>query len=258
MKKFYFSLVVAFMAMTTVASAQFVQSQTTTPSNSTTGNVFSSMTTDDYNRIYVGYNPSKITWSEYQSEYEECYPLKHGITVGYLHGSNIVKNLPLYIEWGANFQYLFGKEEYRENGYDYYYKETVKMNIYSLNIPVNLAFRFSFKDNNISLTPYMGLNFRVNVAGNIKYEGVEEGLYGDDEWDEEYNIFSKDEEDGFGNEALKRFQVGFNVGVNFSYKAFNIGVGYVTDFSKIGNWNDDEDKVNGKLGVTTLSLGINF
>jgi hypothetical protein len=57
---------------------------------------------------------------------------------------------------------------------------------------------------------------------------------------------------------LKRFQVGFNVGVNFSYKAFNIGVGYVTDFSKIGNWNDDEDKVNGKLGVTTLSLGINF
>lgn len=258
MKKFYFSLVVAFMAMTTVASAQFVQSQTTTPSNSTTGNVFSSMTTDDYNRIYVGYNPSKITWSEYQSECEECYPLKHGITVGYLHGSNIVKNLPLYIEWGANFQYLFGKEEYRENGYDYYYKETVKMNIYSLNIPVNLAFRFSFKDNNISLTPYMGLNFRVNVAGNIKYEGVEEGLYDDDEWNEKYNIFSKDEEDGFGDEALKRFQVGFNVGVNFSYKAFNIGVGYVTDFSKIANWNDGGEKLNGKLGVTTLSLGINF
>lgn len=105
----------------------------------------------------------------------------------------------------------------------------------------------------------MGLNFRVNVAGNIKYECVEEDdYYCDDEWNEKYNIFSKDEEDGFGDEALKRFQVGFNVGVNFSYKAFNIGVGYVTDFSKIGNWNDDEDKVNGKLGVTTLSLGINF
>ena len=103
----------------------------------------------------------------------------------------------------------------------------------------------------------MGLNFRVNVAGNIKYEGVVENYYGDDEWDEEYNIFNH-EEDGFGDYSFKRFQVGFNVGVNFSYKAFNIGVGYVTDFSKIGNWNDDEDKVNGKLGVTTLSLGINF
>lgn len=254
MKKFYFSLVVAFMAMTTVASAQFVQSQTTTPSNSTTGNVFSSMTTDDYNRIYVGYNPSKITWSEYQSDYEECYPLKHGITVGYLHGSNIVKNLPLYIEWGANFQYLFGKEHFSEEGW----KKTYSTNVYSVNVPVNLAFRFSFMDNDLSITPYLGVNLRLNVAGKWRTQG-EEYSYGEwYDWDEEYNIFSKDEEDGFGDEALKRFQVGFNVGVNFSYKAFNIGVGYVTDFSKIVNWKEDGDKLNGKLGVTTLSLGINF
>ncbi|MBR5201056.1 MAG: hypothetical protein IKW31_04825 [Alistipes sp.] len=256
MKKFYFSLVVAFMAMTTVASAQFVQSETTTQQpKSTTGNVFSSMTTDDYNRIYVGYNPSKITWSEYQSDYESSFPLKHGITVGYLHGSNIVKNLPLYIEWGANFQYHFGK--YHESDDDW--EETRKINIYSINLPVNLAFRFSFKNNNVSLTPYMGLNFRVNVAGNLKFEGVyEDDYYGDDEWDYEYNIFSKDEEDGMGDYAFKRFQVGFNVGVNFSYKAFNIGVGYVADFSKIVNWEEDGEKLTGKFGVTTLSLGINF
>lgn len=254
MKKFYFSLVVAFMAMTTVASAQFVQSQTTTQSKSTTGNVFSSMTTDDYNRIYVGYNPSKITWSEYQSDYEEGYPLKHGITVGYLHGSNIVKNLPLYIEWGANFQYLFGKEHFSDDDW----KETYSTNVYSVNVPVNLAFRFSFMDNGLSITPYLGLNLRLNVAGKWRTQG-EEYYYGEwEDWDEEYNIFSKDEEDGLGDFAFKRFQVGFNVGVNFSYKAFNIGVGYVTDFSKIANWDDGGEKLNGKLGVTTLSLGINF
>lgn len=253
MKKFYFSLVVAFMAMTTVASAQFVQSETTTQQpKSTTGNVFSSMTTDDYNRIYVGYNPSKITWSEYQGDYEFLFPLKHGITVGYLHGSNIVKNLPLYIEWGANFQYLFGKKHFSDDGYS----ETMNISTYSLNVPVNVAFRFSFKDNDLSITPYLGLNFRVNLAG--KYKGKYENDYYDDSGEYEYNLFSKDEEDGMGDEAFKRFQVGFNVGVNFSYKAFNIGVGYVADFSKIYNWDEGGDKLTGKLGVTTLSVGINF
>ena len=252
MKKFYFSLVVAFMAMTTVASAQFVQSETTTQPKSTSGNLFSSMTTDDYNRIYVGYNPAKIKWSEDQSAGEEYYPLKHGITVGYLRGSNIVKNLPLYIEWGANFQYLFGKERFSDDGYS----ETINISTYSLNVPVNVAFRFSFTDNDLSITPYLGLNFRVNLAG--KYKGKYESDYYGDSEEYEYNLFSKKEEDenGLGDYAWKRFQVGFNVGVSFSYKALNVGVGYVADFSKLVDY-DDED-VTGKLGVTTLSVGINF
>lgn len=249
MKKFYFSLVVAFMAMTTVASAQFVQSETTTQPKSTSGNLFSSMTTDDYNRIYVGYNPAKIKWSEDQSDMEEYYPLKHGITVGYLRGSNIVKNLPLYIEWGANFQYLFGKDHFSYDDSS----ETINISTYSLNVPVNVAFRFSFKDNDLSITPYLGLNFRVNLAG--KFKGTyEDDYYGFSE-EYEYDLFSKDEEDGLGD-YWKRFQVGFNVGVSFSYKALNLGVGYVVDFSKLVDF--DDDGPTGKLGVTTLSVGINF
>jgi opacity protein-like surface antigen len=251
MKKFYFSLVVAFMAMTTMASAQFVQSVTTTQSKSTSGNIFSSMTTDDYNRIYVGYNPTNIKWSEAQSEMEDSFPLKHGITVGYLRGSNIVKNLPLYIEWGANFQYLFGK--YHDSSD--FGEETININAFSLNIPINLAFRFSFKNNDLSITPYLGPNFRINLAGKFKLKW--EDSYGDYSEEEKYNLFSKDEDDGFGDSAWKRFQVGFNFGINLSYKALNVGVGYVTDFSKIADYDEDED-CDGKLGVTTISLGVNF
>ncbi|MBQ2365511.1 MAG: outer membrane beta-barrel protein [Alistipes sp.] len=247
MKKFYFSLVVAFMAMTTMASAQFVQSVTTTQSKSTSGNIFSSMTTDDYNRIYVGYNPTNIKWSEDIDT--DSFPLKHGITVGYLRGSNIVKNLPLYIEWGANFQYLFGK--YHDSSD--FGEETININAFSLNIPINLAFRFSFKNNDLSITPYLGPNFRINLAGKCKYE-YEDSYYGYRE-EGKYNMFSKDEDNGLGDSAWKRFQVGFNFGINLSYKALNVGIGYVTDFSKIADYDEDG---NGKLGVTTISLGVNF
>ena len=264
MKKFYLSLVVAFMSMTTIASAQFVQNDTTVQqtSNNNIGNIFRSMTTDDYNRIYVGYNPTKITWNHYQSDFDYFLPLKHGITVGYLHGSNIVKNLPLYIEWGANFQYLFGKETYTEGYSDWEYEETAKLNVFSINVPINLSFRFSFKNNALSITPYLGLNFRLNAAGTRKYECKEwyDGEF-DESYEETYKLFStKDMDDGgMGDYAFKRFQVGFNVGVGLSYKALYIGVGHVVDFSKIAKYEDFEDEnVTGKLGITTITLGINF
>ena len=56
MKKFYFFLVIAIMAMATSASAQFVQSGANNQSknNNQSGNFFSQMSTDNYSRIYVG------------------------------------------------------------------------------------------------------------------------------------------------------------------------------------------------------------
>lgn len=260
MRRFYFSLVAALIAMTTAASAQFVQNEASTQplSNNNAGNIFSSMTTENYNRIYVGYNPVKMNWEKYQSDWEDSFPIKNGVTLGYLHGSNITKNLPLYLEWGANFQYIFGKySDSYSNDYGEY-SETTKVNMFSLNVPINLAFRFSFNNNDLSITPYLGLNFRVNLAGNRKYEWEEDedGYY--EEESETLNIFSsKDfEDDGMSDYAFKRFQAGLNLGVGLTYKSVYVGVGHVIDFSKIANY-EDEDFV-GKLGVTTISLGIAF
>ena len=256
MKKFYFFLVIAMMAVATSASAQFVQSGANNQSrnNNQSGNFFSQMSTDNYSRIYVGYNPTKIKWEDHQSDIEKELPLKHGISLGYIYGANIVDSLPLYLEFGGNFQYSFGKEEYEEEDEYSYESYKYKLNMYSLNIPVNLAFRFGFNDNKVEITPYLGLNFRVNLAGNLKTETeYEDDYYGDSDTTDD-KLFDDSEEE-MGVNAFKRFQVGFNVGVNFAFSGFNIGVGYTTDFNKICSALDEYD---GKLGVTTISVGFAF
>ena len=256
MKKFYFFLVIAIMAMATSASAQFVQSGANNNgrNNNQGGNFFSQMSTDNYSRIYVGYNPTKIKWDDYQSELEKLFPLKHGVSLGYIYGANIVDSLPLYIEFGGNFQYSFGKEEYEEEDEYSYESYKYKLNMYSLNVPVNLAFRFGFNDNKVEITPYLGLNFRVNLAGNMKTEYEYENDYYSDSDSIDRKLFDDSKEE-MGVNAIKRFQVGFNVGVNFAFSGFNIGVGYTTDFNKICSALDEYD---GKLGVTTISVGFAF
>jgi hypothetical protein len=125
--------------------------------------------------------------------------------------------------------------------------------MYSLNVPVNLAFRFGFNDNKVEITPYLGLNFRVNLAGNMKTEYEYENDYYSDSDSIDRKLFDDSKEE-MGVNAFKRFQVGFNVGVNFAFSGFNIGVGYTTDFNKIC----DAYGIDGKIGVTTLSVGFAF
>lgn len=258
MKKLYYLLVVVFVAMATNVSAQFVQStneqntaNTTTKSGGS--NFFKQMSSADYNRFYVGYNPVKIKWEDSEVEWEDQLPFKNGVTVGYLHASNLVRNVPLYLEYGANFMYSFGKDEYSEDDYYGEYTQIIKANMYSINVPVNLALRLSFNNDKVAVTPYLGLNFRLNVAGNLKYEVEYDG--DSESWTNKLFDSSNDDE-AMGEYAFKRFQVGLNLGVGLTFNSFYIGVGYVTDFSKIANY-DDDDYV-GKLGVTTLSLGIAF
>lgn len=255
--------VVAFFTMATTASAQFVQSNASAPASS--GNIFASMPTDGYNRVYFSYNPVSASWSESASSNKKIIPLNHGLTLGYLRGSNIIKSLPLFVEYGANFQWLFGDSKvpyYDEYGDEF--KGNNNLNMFSINIPVNVALRLSFMNNELSVTPYLGLNGRINLGGFMKMPVAKE----DDETIScKYDLFSDEDEieevdenefsTGMGDGALKRFQIGFNCGVTLSYKAYSIGIGYVADFNNIVD-PDVDDPVTAKLGVTTISVGYNF
>ena len=244
MKKLFFLFVAC--ALATTASAQFINSVNAGTNSGSSGNVFSKMSTDDYNRIYFSYNPTAIKWSEDQSYMEDLYPMTSGLSFGYLHGSSLSQNIPLFLEYGANVQYSWGKWSDAEEDESY---ET-KMNLYSVNIPVNLALKLQF--NECALTPYLGLNFRVNAAGKCTDSYEYDGYYDYIEDTEEYNLFDKDDMDDY---PAKRFQAGINFGVGFTYKALYLGVGHVSDFSKFF---DDGDDYFGKMGVTTLTVGFNF
>lgn len=234
-------LLLAFVGLATTASAQFVNSGSSSSSSSSR---FTSVTTDGWNRLYVSYNPSKLTMD---IDGADDLDMK-GFTVGYLRGFSVTQKVPLYIEAGAAFQYRNYSDDYS----DYDYEESRKVNVMSLNIPVRLLYRFNVTDD-FSIEPFFGFDFRFNVSGKLKYEYS----YGGETESEDFNLFDKDEVNeviDYGDEidAFKRFQAGWHVGVNLSYKPVYFGVHYGKDFNEI------HDDLKMKVATTYITLGFNF
>ena len=161
----------------------------------------------------------------------------------YLKGFSVTNRLPLYVETGAALQYRSHKEEGNYGGPGYDYSDKHKM--FSLNIPVNLLYRFNVTDD-FSVSPYFGLDFRINLTGKYSWEtGM--GQYNEPQG-EDLNLFDEDE---MGKDGVwKRFQAGWHIGTNFTYKKVSLGISYGQDFNEIV-----EDC---KLSTTTVTLGFNF
>ena len=248
MKKFYSFLLVAFVAMTTDASAQFVQSTATTKSNTTT----MTSTQGDYSgsRYYVGYNPVAIKWSEDQGDMEDEVPLNKGITVGYAKRSKLdSSSLPLYYEYGCNIGYMFGSYSGEYDASSEYIKYDRSVNLLSANIPFNVT--MPIQVDNFTLMPYCGVNLRFNLLGSLDtYYECESDYYDDYSETVTLDLFDKEDFDT----PFNRFQAGLNFGVNIEFDKFNVGVGYVKDLSKLYESGD----FYGELGVTTISVGYKF
>ena len=139
-----------------------------------------------------------------------------------------------------------------------------------LTIPVNLVYGVRVNDN-LAIKPYTGFYVRVNLMGkeknewnNFNYVGTYPyGHYEEEVEEETYNLFDNGEDDMDGY-AWKRVQAGWQIGVTFDIKKFNIGVEYGLDFNRIANsyeWDeaiDDEVKKDNKLSHVSVRLGYNF
>lgn len=236
MKKFKLFVLAAFLGLATSASAQFVNSGSSNSSASSTSSSFdfTSVKTNGWSRIYVSYLPSKM-----KLDYDDADDMKFkGFQVGWLKGFGLTQRLPLYMEAGAAIQYRSYKDEESDSYYDF----SQKCNLLSLNIPVNLLYRFNIKDD-FSISPYFGLDFRINLLGKNKYEETYDG--DTDSWD--VNLFDDDDMD---NEAWKRFQAGWHIGVGFDYRIIHIAIEYGTDFNEIAE--------KSKFATTAITLGLNF
>ena len=237
--------------MATTASAQFSNTGGS-GSKSKSGSVLS-MDTESYNRIYVGYSPFN---AKYKGDNNAKDLKMNGFTAGYLHGFSLSEKLPLFLEVGGNIQYFMGKQDGEIVHNDLYVEKTKsKYSLLSLNIPVNLAYKFSFADNTLGVTPFVGLNFRANLMGKLKRESTYSYMEGSESTD--CSLFD-DSTDKMGDDAWKRFQVGFNAGVNLNYKAFSLGVYYTADFMPISKLKDENKEIKYNVGITTISLGFSF
>ena len=230
-------LVLAFIGLAGTASAQFTNSNSSASSGSS---MWTTVKTDGYNRIYVGYNGVKAK-IDYPGVDDMKYP---GFSIGYLRGIGLTQKVPLYLEIGGEIDFnRYSDNMAYDDGYDLYsvdYKETML----ALKIPVSLAYRLSINDD-FAITPKFGFDFRLNLFGKAKMEAEGESV--------DWNLFDDDEMleyHPFAIEGYKRFQAGWHIGVGFDYKTWYLGVDYGTSFNEIS------EKV--KLATTSVTVGYNF
>lgn len=174
-----------------------------------------------YNKVYFSYSPLSMTIRENGTSLSESG--FNTFELGYMHGIAVAK-FPLYIEFGGGLKYYTYSGSFFGNG---------KVNIFSLNIPVNVAYRMSFKGGKMHLTPFTGFYGRVNLAGKYKYDG------------ESYDIFGDDGD-------FKRCQLGWQVGASFDISKFYVQLGYLTDLSTCSK------SGTARLGGFNIGVGVIF
>lgn len=233
MKTMKFYLAACLLAMTTAASAQFANSNASS-SKSTNS---SSANTDGWQRVFVSYNPSKIVYDVKDADDLSVT----GFSFGYTKGFSISNSIPLFVETGINGLYGFHKDEEGDDEESY----EVKSTLFSLNIPVNLAYKFSIPNSNITIVPFLGINLKGNIIGKEKltysYDGESE--------EEEYNFFDKDDM-GSDDATWKRFQIGWQIGVGANFNQLYVGLSYGKDITELCK--------KTKIATTSITLGYNF
>lgn len=194
--------------------------------------------TDGYSRIYFGYNPTSVSYDGKTDDSDvEDFTL-NGIMFGYTKGISLSQNMPLFLETGARFTYGF-KSKTLSLGDDGDEKiETKAMNIV---VPVNLSYKFSFSENDFSLSPFVGVTLKGNILGKQKWVDEDDSV--------ENDFFDKEDMEGKDN-TWKRFQVGWQIGANVDYKSLSVGLHYGSDFSELAK------KVNSSNWAITLGYSF--
>lgn len=222
-----------------------------------------------YNRLGISYDNSHFGYNK-DAGGSDNNVNTNGFGIDYIHGFSLTQKAPVFLEVGINANFNFGSksfDEEKEYITDEYWmsgKETQKTQWINLQVPVNVVYRFNINDD-FSIAPYLGLNFKLNLVGKVKWDyevdtnvpsdllnmaGISESdLNEEGKWE---SLFSKDDmgEDGTWN----RFQMGWHIGVGFQYKPFYLGVQYGTDF--IPAFKYKSAKVNS--ADFKLSLGYTF
>lgn len=119
----------------------------------------------------------------------------HGFEVAYARGFHLSQKYPMFIETGGRLAY----------------RGATETNFLRLTVPVDFTWRFTVgRSGNFKISPYSGFTFNINLL---------------------YDVFDQNQfKDPYGG---NRFQVGWEVGSKFNYKAFSWGIGFNVDFNPL-------------------------
>lgn len=192
-----------------------------------------------YNRVGISYNNTDL-WNNWDDP--EDTPSLNGFGIWYTHGFHLTEKLPMYLEVGGGFNFLFYGESEKQMGL----KVSSTNTLISLEAPVNYLYRFNLGDD-WTIAPFIGLNLKLHLA----FQNKVTAKYGSQKESETYSYFSSDDT---GGDTWNRFQMGWQTGVGMQYKPLYFGISYGTDF--IPFYSHDGDWVN--TGVFKLNIGYTF
>lgn len=173
----------------------------------------------NYNRMLFGFASTAFV---VEGESERA----HGFEWTWLKGINVTpgKKLPLYVEAGLGASFVFGEVM---SDFD---------KMLSFEIPVNLTYRYNIPNTKVRLSPYFGFHLKVNAWA------------ADDDGDSYFDY-----------DGSKRCQVGMQLGTNFDFNRFTLGIGWSKDFMPfmdldLGYYGDYSLKTN----TLNINLGVVF
>lgn len=211
----------------------------------------------DYNRVAISYEHPTLSFNKDASMWDDKSESvgTNGFGINYIHGFSIAKNM--FIETGGNFNFNFGSKSDKWTEEDYWSEDKTKFQNINLQVPVNYVYRFNVAEN-ISIDPYVGLNFKLNLVSKFKNEYSDSD--GDNDSSDWYNCFSSDEKDmGHKDATWNRFQMGWHIGVGCNYQRYYLGIQFGTDFIPAYSHKfDGGDKPKINTSDLKISVGYTF
>jgi hypothetical protein len=199
--------------------------------------------------VYVNYSPisfNRLTtpWNDewkddYNGDFVETFSIPmNGFGIGYDFGLPIMKNVPLYVTVGINFNYSLGTKKYWDGSSAYHngtaqseeeYTSLTKrdMKYGYISVPINLEYDIQLGD--IAISPQIGIGTKINCFFRETYyvdmtdKTVEYGL--------KKTIYPENVAFNRYEDANRTVQFFGNVGLDISYKKWFVGCSYFCDFN---------------------------
>ena len=171
-----------------------------------------------WNTLFVEYNSISYLVDIANTDDESLT----GISAGYSQFVPISPESPMCVEIGGAVQYAFKQ--------DFYDKDDTDINLFSVRVPLNLAYAFELPNSSILFIPFAGVSGRFNFAGNVKYTGGTK--------DQDWNLFDKKDMKELrlttDLKPFNRFQFGWQLGAKVKLgESFLIGLAYGSDMSEL-------------------------
>lgn len=175
-----------------------------------------SSNTITHKKTKSGYNRFSVSYKSFKVDDVSL----NGVSLDWTKGISLSSSAPLYLETGLGVMYASKSEMDGDISHKYL----------GVTVPIDVTYKFDIAESGVKIAPFAGIYLRGNILGKSEIEGYDEY-----DW---YDV------------GGKRFNVGWQLGVGFEYKALYLGVSYGGDINELM----EEVKSN----TFAATLGVTF